>query len=793
MQNFCLSKHAKSSIGNGFNYRVKPSFSSDYRCGSLQGKTFQIRFFRPFELFVEESDVERANENEQRSWREALQPFAAPLWVVALCVCVSGAVYVVWWRLLVGLNLLAFSSVFLPPCRRDSKWFGVTKAATIFIASLSMTVFTTTTLNSAIDDNLLSLACHSSQTESVWDVEWVLFCLLVWLIGVAPIVTWHWMDKLGNLFTLLSNSYSELRPSRVALLIAGALAIILMMNVVTTLFSQAADPTSYCAVHRLENMAHAHAARIFQDYDKKVRLAKTRATFNLGPTLYWCLLYGDVDFGESRPESYGLPTVGSGTKMRLKDLKELKAKHGWRTLTSPRLFGDGQFPSQPFREISTEEPLESKDTASSLQVPHVPWMNDGISEPNLAMDFSSGSKYVYHYIALYLRYLHEVHGLKLKTKLKRESPGGKDAGIQVTPGDSEADSKDGAEASPAKPGPPQEPEEENEFLTRLDDSNVWQYVPARHRDKPWFPITQKEQPETGDSGKAGIPEADETKSKHEAIGEPLKDDFVIKEVLDHIRKNRSSPNVYRLPFPLPFGSPYVARQWFNGTIQIWTQLLFWCGVLAALSQLRAVVSEWNELDVGLEIRTIFQRDLNTYKLAVDKFDLRGSLKDALERHYSAKRELWGLRHLFFVSVNFVIPLLGLLGTVAGISGAFDKAPAFVRAGGNQLAQEGAMALLATSVSIAFFTTLVACYLAIVFYLIHKTVSAVECAVLRRLAQRCQDCIAMAVQFSVVPKSQWAKLHSPVKDSIFEAFTGTEIAEWERRHQGESGDPKKGTT
>ena len=183
---------------------------------------------------------------------------------------------------------------------------------------------------------------------------------------------------------------------------------------------------------------------------------------------------------------------------------------------------------------------------------------------------------------------------------------------------------------------------------------------------------------------------------------------------------------YVVPLPLPTGSPYEIRQWVNGTIQEWILFAFWFGIIGMIWQFLDVsyFRKYYRIpgDVHPSLKTVLEvhvKELEGLDEAKQQHQL-ALLRDSLERYFGTVKRLWKGRSNLFSYVNFALPLLGLLGTVAGISGSFKKAPAFIRAD-NQIEQEAAMGLLSGAVSVAFFTTLAACYLALIFYAIHHMI------------------------------------------------------------------------
>lgn len=625
-----------------------------------------------------------------------------------------------WHFLLLGLNLLALSAMVFPPVPRSSPWFGAAKTAVIFVGSLGLTVFTTTTLNHIIDVSLVDRLRRTNDGNVDYQLI-VLWNMAAWCIAFAALDFFR------------RRSIASLGGCMYVLLAFGVLGL------AGSLYStRGSSPKGKSALERLDELAITHAERVFILPDEREKYA-----YNLGATLFWTLIYGDPGFSNE------ISTDATNEETMLLDIDQLRDRYGWHTLTSPRLFGDGQLPSQPFRELDDIEWRPSTNgEGAQLEVPVTEWLQDGQPELNLAVDFSSATKYVYHTVGLYLLYLRDVKKLPLKITVKKNDQSTEESDAkqpkqptkQTSNGNKPTSTTDNSAAKTTKPE--DEGETSNPALERVfkgTDPPTYRYNPADFLET---------------------------------------DAQIIKEVLEHIRATRPSPEYYRIPCPLPFSSPYTARQWFNGTIQIWTQLLFWCGVLAVFSQLRETVTEWRELDASPMTHAAFQQNLATFKNAAPgQFALLSSLERSLENIYSQKKSLWSKRQSFFETVNFAIPLFGLLGTVAGISGAFEKAPAFIRAEGDPLKQEGAMALLATSVSMAFFTTLVACYLALVFYFLQKAVAAIESTVLRRLAHRCRNCIAMIQHFVVVPRKDWCLDQQPETQDVFEAFTGTSPEQW----------------
>lgn len=617
------------------------------------------------------------------------------------------------------------------------------------------------------------------RTAKFWLTSIIVFLLLATVVGSAlqlfPII----LIALVLLISAISLAWawglesSHLQPPwiRIPLLAVSALGITVCFSIYlndrldSSLIARAAPSgdqgNSSSAIEQLNRLGYSHARRLFQDFDARYFGENGNPKANnhdAGPLLYWSLVYGDIGLGQDTPVTISL--------------EKLKETYSWRKLASRTPFSDGLLPSQSFRELpdfydNVIEGVKVSGTSEKavLLIPSVEFLCDGKPELNLAMDSSSASRYVHHYIGKYLVELAK-------------------AGYEIRP------------EFVSTHEPPSSSNGSNQPQTEEKPPVI--YTPAGQIKTAWNPREE-------------IKNSESPGEKNEFVKKPIADrdsnnDLrTIQNVLRTIRNGAVSKAAYRIPYPVPTSAPYTARQWVNGPIQMWTQYLFWFGVLALVWQsvivasvyrrylsasgrwrwlnelrgwLRSWVSDIEKDEPGSETTIIFRRHLSIAAQMSARIDF-DALKEELDQFFSANQQQWKKRSNLFDFVNFAIPLFGLLGTVAGISGAFEKAPAFIRAGGDQLAQEGAMGLLATSVSIAFFTTLVACYLSVVFFFLHKAIlDTWEKASLRKLRHEIAGCVTTIRCLESLQWNRTEAFSAPVNKVSFSQITSYEIDELE---------------
>lgn len=607
------------------------------------------------------------------------------------------------------------------------------KLFTTVVVAFGSTVYAIDRLNGWVDDALLSRSGQNTPgvLSSIW-LEVIVFVLAIVLVFAAfaklrrpksrsPLL------ELGNRLRITVIQYLK-TAGPIGIVMPVVLLLIpiacLLLTGSTLNAKKTADPkvatttadlNKAKTIDQLNELANDHAFRVFgTKYGELLDQKKQVRTQNSENQTYPLgpVLYWALMYGDCGIESV---TVGTGASSRLLKFEDLKENYGFARMRSRMPFVSGGIGGYSFREVKDVVAIRIHNSKKNKYT-HVKinkWMDDQIPEVNFALDSYSANQYVNHYIAKYLAYLDSV--------------------IDNTDGD------------------------RSEVSIHLVEDPKAIYDPMAFLDGS--AAKEKVEPRANTPSYSG-----ETNNKKLA------------RVLAHLRGVDQPGSMHALPLPIPVSSAYAARQWINGAIQTWTLFLFFLGMFAL---------GWQILDVALalpngmlseSIQGQFKRYQHVFRTAKDSSlsDCFDGLNSGLEQAIWETSSRWQRRSLFFNYVNFAIPLFGLLGTVAGISGAFEKAPAFIRAGGNTLLQEGAMGLLATSVSVAFFTTLVACYLAVVFFFFNKGVLEwYEALKMRAAKKQVGNCLQTIRQRCLAADSP----DLPMDARTFRKFTGTSLSDW----------------